>query len=93
MPYLELPGVRLWFEDSGGNGVPVVFLHAASGTFESWLYQLPPFTQAGYRCITYDRRGWGRSQPEDTGDQPGRGSLDLQGLVEHLGRTGPMGYH
>ena len=60
-------------------------MHAASGTFESWVYQLPPFTQAGYRCITYDRRGWGRSQPEDTGDQPGRGSLDLQGLVEHLG--------
>ena len=44
MPYLELPGVRLWFEDSGGNSSPIIFLHAASGTFESWEYQLPTFT-------------------------------------------------
>ena len=85
MPYLELPGVRLWFEESGGEGVPVIFLHAASGTFESWIYQLPSFIQAGYRCITYDRRGWGRSQPIGTTGQPGCGSLDLHGLVEHLG--------
>ena len=35
MPYLELPGVRLWFEDSGVNRAPIIFLHAASGTFES----------------------------------------------------------
>lgn len=84
MPYLELRGVRLWFEDSGVNHPPVIFLHAASGTFESWVYQLPAFTQAGFRCITYDRRGWGRSQPMDTGDQPGCGSLDLHGLVDHL---------
>ncbi len=85
MPYLELPGVRLWFEDSAGEGVPVIFLHAASGTFESWIYQLPSFTEAGYRCITYDRRGWGRSQPIGTAEQPGCGSLDLHGLVERLG--------
>ena len=57
MPYLDLPGVRLWFEDSGGNHIPAIFLHAASGTFESWVHQLPAFTQAGFRCITYDRRG------------------------------------
>ena len=30
MPYLELPGMRLWFEDSGINRAPIIFLHAAS---------------------------------------------------------------
>src|SRR5262245_62305277 len=85
MSYVNLPGVRLWYIDSGGDGVPVVFMHAASGTYESWAPQLPAFTAAGYRCITYDRRGWGRSRPDPTGEQPGYLSDDLHGLVEHLG--------
>jgi pimeloyl-ACP methyl ester carboxylesterase len=84
MPYGELPGVHLWYHDTGGAGIPVVFLHAASGTCESWVYQVPAFTEAGYRCITYDRRGWGRSRPAATGEQPGYGSDDLHGLVDHL---------
>ena len=57
MPYVELPGVHLWYNDAGGTGTPVVFLHAASGTCDSWVYQEPVFTAAGYRCIAYDRRG------------------------------------
>jgi pimeloyl-ACP methyl ester carboxylesterase len=85
MPSVALPGVDLWYNDTGGTGTPVVFLHAASGTSESWVYQLPAFTAAGYRCITYDRRGWGRSRPDLTGPQPGDVSDDLQGLVAHLG--------
>ena len=85
MPYVELPGVHLWYEDTGGDGVPVVFLHAASGTCESWVYQLPAFTGAGYRCITYDRWGWGRSRPDPTGKPPGCVSDDLHGLADHLG--------
>ena len=85
MPVIDLPGVHLWYVDSGGHGIPVVFMHAASGTCESWAPQLPAFTAAGYRCITYDRRGWGRSQPNPTGAQPGYVSDDLHGLVDHLG--------
>jgi pimeloyl-ACP methyl ester carboxylesterase len=85
MPYVELPGVDLWYQDSGGSGVPVLFMHAASGTAESWVYQLPAFTAAGYRCISYDRRGWGRSQPKLTEEQPGYVSDDLHGLAVHLG--------
>jgi pimeloyl-ACP methyl ester carboxylesterase len=85
MPYVELPGVQLWYNDTGGTGTPVIFLHAASGTSESWVYQVPAFTAAGYRCISYDRRGWGRSRPTPTGEQPGYVSDDLHGLVQHLG--------
>lgn len=85
MPYVELPGVDLWYTDSGGAGVPVVLMHAASGTSESWAHQIPAFTEAGYRCIAPDRRGWGRSKANARGEQPGRASEDLQGLVEHLG--------
>lgn len=89
MPYADLPGVHLWYTDTGGNGVPVILMHAGSGTSESWVYQLPAFTAAGYRCIAYDRRGMGRSQPDPAGEQPGYVSDDLHRLADHLG-LGPM---
>lgn len=85
MPYVDLAGVSLWHHDTGGSGLPVVFLHAGSGTGDSWVYQLPAFTEAGYRCVTYDRRGWGRSRPNAAGEQPGNVSDDLHGLAGHLG--------
>ena len=84
MPYLVLPGVDLWYEDTGGQGTPVVFLHAASGACESWVHQLPAFTSAGYRCITYDRRTWGRSRPTDPAQQPGFPGDDLHALIGSL---------
>ena len=84
MPYVELRGVDLWFQDTGGSGAPVVFLHAASGASDCWVNQTPAFTLAGYRCVAYDRRGWGKSQPKPTGAQPGDPSGDLHGLLEHL---------
>ncbi len=88
MPYVEVPGVELWYNDTGGEDTPVIFLHAASGTCESWVYQVPAFTAAGYRCVAYDRRNWGRSRlatGSDSGaEQPGYVDDDLQGLVDHL---------
>ena len=84
MPYLPLPGVDLWYEDTGGDGTPVVFLHAFSGTCECWVYQLPAFTTAGFRCITYDRRTWGRSRATDPEQQPGFAGDDLHALIESL---------
>ena len=85
MAFVALPGVDLWYQDTGDAGPTVVFLHAATGTGDSWVHQLPTFAAAGYRCITYDRRTWGRSRPTDTGEQPGFVGDDLHGLVEHLG--------
>jgi pimeloyl-ACP methyl ester carboxylesterase len=85
MPYLSLPGVDLWYEDTGRSGTPVILLHAASGTTDCWVHQLPTFTIAGYRCISYDRRTWGRSRPTESGPQPGFAGDDLHALVESLG--------
>ena len=40
-----------------GTGVPIVFLHAGSGSAALWQAQVEFFSAAGYRCIAYDRRG------------------------------------
>jgi pimeloyl-ACP methyl ester carboxylesterase len=85
MAYIEIPGARLWYEDSAGAGTPVVLLHAASGTADCWEHQVPAFIAAGYRCVTYDRRGWGRSTPLPNGEQPGYGSVDLLHVADALG--------
>lgn len=79
----ELGGVRIWYRDSGGTGVPVIFLHAASGNSAMWEHQIQPFVAAGFRFIAYDRRGHGRSVAVDG---PERGSLarDLELLVKRL---------
>jgi pimeloyl-ACP methyl ester carboxylesterase len=83
--YAELPGVRIWFKDTGGSGVPLVLLHAATGSSQVWEHQLPAFTTAGYRVIAYDRRGFGRSTSVSSGAQPGTGADDLHALIAHLG--------
>ena len=41
--YLNLPGVRLWCVDTGGEGIPLVLLHANTGTCESWRSQIDFF--------------------------------------------------
>jgi pimeloyl-ACP methyl ester carboxylesterase len=83
--HAELPGARLWYHDTGGSGVPVVFLHAATGSSRVWEHQIPAFTARGYRVIAYDRRGFGRSVIDPAGSQPGTGADDLQSLMQHLG--------
>jgi pimeloyl-ACP methyl ester carboxylesterase len=83
--YAELPGARIFYIDTGGSGVPVVFLHAATGSSRVWEYQIPAFTAAGYRVIAFDRRGWGRTIVDPAGPQPGTGADDLRGLLDHLG--------
>jgi pimeloyl-ACP methyl ester carboxylesterase len=82
--YADLGDARLWYRDTGGSGVPVVFLHAATGNGLVWEYQLAAFTSAGYRVVTYDRRGFRRSAVEPAGAQPGTDADDLLGLVNHL---------
>ncbi|MQG44160.1 MAG: alpha/beta hydrolase, partial [SAR202 cluster bacterium] len=82
MPYADIPGARLWFKETGRHGTPVVFLHAASGTNDSWGLQEPAFIEAGYRCIAYDRKNWGRSESVTPAGSAGD---DLEALAQHLG--------
>jgi pimeloyl-ACP methyl ester carboxylesterase len=83
--FANAPGARLFYVDTGGTGVPVVFLHAATGSSRVWDYQIPAFTKAGFRVVTYDRRGFGQTTIDPAGPQPGTGADDLQALADHLG--------
>jgi pimeloyl-ACP methyl ester carboxylesterase len=77
------PGVHLNYTDSGGTGVPLVLMHAATGSVRSWEHQTPVFVKAGYRVIAFDRRGWGRTTI-DANTAPGTAADDLIALMDSL---------
>ena len=59
--WIDADGAKLWYQDSGGAGIPIVLLHAATGSAASWRYQQAPLSEAGFRVIAYSRRGHYRS--------------------------------
>ena len=79
----NIPGARLGYWDTAGEGTPIVLLHPASGSALVWLYQQPVFAKAGYRVIAYSRRNYYNSDlaPEDN---PGTGSEDLHHVMDFL---------
>ncbi|MER6914083.1 alpha/beta hydrolase [Streptomyces sp. NPDC000594] len=81
---VEVDGARLVYWDTGGDGAPVVLLHPASGSAESWPYQQPFLARAGFRVIGYSRRGAAGSGHGDP-ERPGTGSGDLLALADALG--------
>lgn len=80
----QLADTRLWFQDTGGPGEPLVLVHPASGSALIWGYQQPAFAAAGYRVIVYSRRGYYRSAPLGRA-RPGIASEDLHQLADFLG--------
>ena len=81
-----IPGTRLSYWDTGGNGEAIVLLHPATGSARIWSYQQPVFARAGYRVIAYSRRGYDKSDPVPT-QNPGTASGDLHNLADRLSLT------
>jgi pimeloyl-ACP methyl ester carboxylesterase len=81
--FVDVPGAKIYYKDSGGRGAPVVFLHAFTGSTEVWERQIPAFTRAGYRFIAYERRGFGRTVAAANGPTS-TGPDDLLALIDHL---------
>ena len=84
MPDVTTNGVSLHFEDTGGEGRPVVLIHGWPLSGASWSEQVPALTAAGHRVITYDRRGFGESGKPDSGYDYDTFAADLAGLLEEL---------
>jgi 3-oxoadipate enol-lactonase len=82
VPFLEVNGIRLYYEVHG-SGPALLFAHGAGGNHLSWWQQVPFFSRH-YTCITFDQRAFGLSHDVD-----GRGrsqfGADVIGLLEHLG--------
>jgi pimeloyl-ACP methyl ester carboxylesterase len=84
--HAAVPGARLFYSDTGGNGAAVVLLHAGTGSARVWEHQWGPLVAAGYRVVAYDRRGYGRTTV-DGGGPIGTAADDLLALADALGLT------
>ena len=75
--------IDLYYEDVG-SGQPVVLIHGYPLDGHSWERQTKALLDAGYRVITYDRRGFGRSSQPTTGHDYDTYAADLNELLEQL---------
>ncbi|WP_426450354.1 alpha/beta fold hydrolase [Paenibacillus sp. S-38] len=75
--------IELHYEDVG-TGKPVVLIHGWPLSGRSWEKQVPALVGAGYRVITYDRRGFGQSSQPWSGYDYDTFAADLHQLILHL---------
>ncbi len=90
MPYVTIPEdtpIQLYYEDSGGDGRPVVLIHGWPLSTEAWSEQVPALVDAGHRVIAYDRRGFGQSDKAHDGYEYDTLASDLNHLMIELDLT------
>jgi non-heme chloroperoxidase len=78
--------IEIHYEDHG-SGQPVVLIHGYPLNGASWEKQERVLLHAGYRVITYDRRGFGKSSQPTVGYDYDTFAGDLNVLLDHLNLT------
>jgi len=75
--------IDIYYEDHG-SGRPVVLIHGYPLSGHSWELQSRALIDAGYRVITYDRRGFGQSSKVGVGYDYDTFAADLNTVLETL---------
>src|SRR5437660_2386275 len=88
MPYATVGkensgNIDLYYEDHG-SGKPVVLIHGYPLSGASWEKQTAALLASGYRVITYDRRGFGKSSQPATGYNYDTFAEDLRIVLTQL---------
>lgn len=78
--------IEIYYEDHGA-GQPVVLIHGYPLDGSSWEKQTAALLEAGYRVLTYDRRGFGRSSKPATGYDYDTFAGDLNALLTTVDLT------
>ncbi|AQS87208.1 non-heme chloroperoxidase [Neoasaia chiangmaiensis NBRC 101099] len=87
MPFITTrDNVNLHVKDTG-NGRPVLLIHGWPLTGDMWEYQTLALQEAGYRVITYDRRGFGQSSHPIGPYDYDTLAADLATIIEELDLT------
>jgi non-heme chloroperoxidase len=88
MPFVKVGAensadIEIHYRDHG-HGKPIVLIHGYPLDGNSWERQERALLAEGYRCITYDRRGYGQSSQPTTGYDYDTFAADLKALLVHL---------
>src|SRR5262249_55456128 len=88
MPFVKVgtensADIELHYHDHGA-GNPIVLIHGYPLDGNSWERQERALLEGGYRCISYDRRGFGHSSQPSTGYDYDTFAADLKALLDHV---------
>ena len=88
MPYVTVgkengTNIDIYYEDHG-SGKPIILIHGYPLSGASWEKQMPVLLNAGYRVITYDRRGFGKSSQPTAGYNYDTFAADLREVITQL---------
>lgn len=79
-------GTSIFYKDWGPKAAqPIVFHHGWPLSADDWDNQMLFFLSKGYRVLAHDRRGHGRSDQTDTGNEMDTYASDVAELVRALG--------
>ena len=94
MQRAEIDALTLAYEDTGGEGPVVVFVHGLGGSAYVWWAQLAGARERGFRAIAYDQRGAGLSSRPGGPYSVELWAEDLEGLLDAIGveRTALVGH-
>lgn len=88
MPFVKVgventADIEIHYQDHG-SGRPIVLIHGYPLNGNSWERQERALLAAGFRCISYDRRGFGASSQPTVGYDYDTFAADLKALLDHL---------
>jgi non-heme chloroperoxidase len=88
MPFVKVgtensADIEIHYRDHG-SGKPIILIHGYPLDGNSWERQERVLLEHGYRCISYDRRGFGRSSQPTTGYDYDTFADDLKALLDHV---------
>jgi 3-oxoadipate enol-lactonase len=84
MPFAEVNGQRIRFDDSGGDGAPVILSHGFLMDREMFLGQVQALSPE-FRVIAWDERGFGQTEFDGQPFTYWDSARDCLGLLDHLG--------
>ncbi|MGB0111839.1 MAG: alpha/beta hydrolase [Ilumatobacteraceae bacterium] len=84
MPHADINGQSIHFEDTGGDGPPVILAHGFLMDQEMFVHQVAALRDR-YRVITWDERGFGQTSYDGQPFTYWDSANDCLALLDHLG--------
>ena len=85
MPVVQGNGIEIHYRISGDGAETLVLVNGVGDDLEGWSMQVGDFVAAGYRVVTFDNRGSGRSSHPPGAYTSRMMAADIKALADGLG--------
>jgi len=85
--FLKLPDGQIAYDDSDGTGPLVICVPGLGDMRQQYRFLAPKLVAAGYRVVTMDLPGHGRSSVDWPAYSPALVGADIVAMIRHLGAS------